>query len=614
MNSPAASELAVLGPRKDAVSRWLSATLLSAGNEKWLWDIIEALPAAIYTTDAEGRVTHYNSAAVAFSGRTPEIGSDQWCVTFKLFHPDGRPMPHHECPMAMALKEGRAVRGVEAIAERPDGTRVWFEPYPTPLFDQNGRLVGGVNMLVDITERKKADASLRESEERLQLATEGAGAGVWDHNLVSMKFVWSERHRAIFGIGADARATFDLWRGCVHPDDLDAALAEFARARNERTSFRATYRIRTADTGEERWIEDAGRFYYAANGAPIRCAGVVLDVTARKQDDIAARRLAAIVESSDDAIVSKDLNGVITSWNKGAERIFGYTAQEAVGMSVTALIPPDRRDEEPGILARIRNGEVVGHYETVRQRKDRRLIDVSLTVSPVRDASGTIVGASKVARDITEKKEAESRRKLLLDELNHRVKNTLATVQSIALLTMRKEDSAADALAAFNARLVSLSAAHNILTATQWEGADLDALVASALTPYADARKRFSVTGPRLRLRPKAALAMSLALHELATNASKYGALSTAQGLVEIAWEAGDATFRFSWSESGGPEVVAPKRRGFGSRLIEEGLGRDLGGGEVDLVFAQAGLACRIVAPLAEITGKNNPAPAPGAA
>jgi PAS domain S-box-containing protein len=250
-------------------------------------EMIDALPAAIYTTDAEGRLTHFNPAAVEFSGRVPELGTDEWCVTWKLYYPDGTPMPHDQCPMAIALKENRTVRGAEAIAERPDGTRVWFMPYPTPLRDAKGNIVGGVNMLVDITERKRAEE--------------------------------------------------------------------------------------------------------------------------------ATVRLSAIVQSSDDAIISKDLRGIITSWNKGAEKVFGYTADEAIGKPVTMLFPPDRTDEEPRILGRIARGETLEHYETVRRRKDGTDIHISLTVSPIRDEAGTIRGASKIARDITERKRNES----LLVEQKH---------------------------------------------------------------------------------------------------------------------------------------------------------------------------------------------------
>jgi PAS domain S-box-containing protein len=242
--------------------------------------MINALPAAVYTTDDQGRLTHFNQAAATLSGRTPQVGTDRWCVSWKLYRADGTPLPHDECPMAMALKEGRDIWGEQIIIERPDGARRWLEPYASVLRDARSQVVGGINMLVDVTERKQAE---------------------------------------------EARAL-----------------------------------------------------------------------------------LAEIVSSSEDAIVSKDLQGVITSWNKGAQRIFGYAAEEVVGKSVTLLIPPDHRDEEPGIIERIRRGERIDHYETVRQRKDGSLLDVSLTVSPIRDTRGRIIGAAKIARDITERKRAEA--------------------------------------------------------------------------------------------------------------------------------------------------------------------------------------------------------------
>jgi PAS domain S-box-containing protein len=141
-------------------------------SEHQLRQMLDALPAAIYTTDSEGRLTYFNSAAVAFSGRVPELGTDQWCVSWKLYYSDGRPMPHDECPMALAIKEGRTVYGIEAIAERPDGKRIWFTPYPTALRDDKGQIVGGINMLVDITERKHAEEELLKSHEQLRAHAE----------------------------------------------------------------------------------------------------------------------------------------------------------------------------------------------------------------------------------------------------------------------------------------------------------------------------------------------------------------------------------------------------------------------------------------------------------
>src|SRR5262245_23969094 len=242
-------------------------------------EAIQALPAAIYTTDAKGRITSYNEAAAALWGCRPKLGNSKFCGSWKLYRPDGTPLPHDECPMVMALQQKKPIRGIEAVAERPDGTRIVFISCPTPLFDAAGRLTGAVNMLVDISERKQAE-----------------------------------------------------------------------------------------------------------------------------QD---RQRLAAIVASSEDAIISKDLNGIVTSWNPGAEQLFGYAPAELIGRSITLLIPALRRHEESNILERIARGERIEHFETTRVRKDGMLVRVSLSISPIRNAHGRVVGVSSIARDITHHKQAE---------------------------------------------------------------------------------------------------------------------------------------------------------------------------------------------------------------
>jgi PAS domain S-box-containing protein len=184
----------------------------------------------------------------------------------------------------------------------------------------------------------------------------------------------------------------------------------------------------------------------------------------------AASWLAAIVESSDDAIVSKTLDGIITSWNPAAQRLFGYTAEEAIGRSISILAPSDRENEMPANLERIRRGEKVDRYETVRRRRDGSLVEVSLTVSPIRDETGRIVGASKIARDITARKQAEERQRLLTAELSHRVKNLFAVVQILAERSAAKATSAAECLEAFRGRLQALNVAHNALIAETGTG------------------------------------------------------------------------------------------------------------------------------------------------
>ena len=314
-----------------------------------------------------------------------------------------------------------------------------------------------------------------------------------------------------------------------------------------------------------------------------------------------AERLAAIVESSDDAIISKNLDGIISSWNKGAQRLFGYTAEEIVGKSVMTLIPPDRHLEEAEILDRIRAGEHIEHYETLRQRKDGSKVWVSLTISPLKDAQGRVFGASKIARDMTERRRADEHRKILMGELNHRVKNTLAVIQSIASQTLGHAATIEQAREAFGSRLINLAKAHDILTRESWTGASLTEIVANTVKPHASSQGRFRIEGPEVYLAPNPALAVAMALHELSNNAAKYGALSTEDGHVIIVWklpgEGDDRRLMLRWKERGGPKIVPSDHHGFGSVMIERVLAAELGG-KVHVAYESAGLVCTIDAPM----------------
>jgi PAS domain S-box-containing protein len=306
----------------------------------------------------------------------------------------------------------------------------------------------------------------------------------------------------------------------------------------------------------------------------------------------AAQQSVAIVESSDDAIISKSLDGIIASWNSGAKRIFGYTAQEAIGKSVTILIPAGRQNEEPEILRRVWRGDRIDHYETVRQRKDGSLIDISLTVSPVRDAQGTVIGASKIARDITERKRSEAQITILAREAEHRAKN-LATVQ--ATVQLSQSDTPEGLKRAIEGRIQALTNVHRLFVETRWAGADIQSLINDELAPYAkDERKRVQIEGPRLVLEPMTAQAIAVTLHELATNAAKYGALSVPDGHVHVEWlHEPNGRLVLYWTEKDGPPANPPKRKGFGTRAME-GLIQGQLKGEITFDWAQPGLACKI--------------------
>lgn len=632
----------------EAIAQALAA---SADPASLLESFLEALPVAVYTTDRDGRITAYNRAASDLWGRKP-THADRWTGALRLYAPDGSPVPAEQAPLAIAVRSGKPSRNLALIVDRPDGTRRHFLANPSPLRDGSGAIVGGVSLLVDI---------------------------------------------------ADALAT-----------------------------------------------EESRQF------------------------------LAAIVESSEDAIIGLALDGIIVSWNPAAERLYGYGADEIIGRPVLTLIPPGRHDEESEILARLRKGERIEHFETVRCHKSGELIDVSLTVSPVKRADGSIIGASKIARDIRAQKgaealllrqtaqletlnrvarlftqdldferivqtvtdigtslsgaqfgaffynveddrsdayqllalsgaprerferfgmpratevfaptfrgeatilsddirhdhrfgrnaphfglpdghppvtsylavpvklgagevlgglffgheepdrfdeeaaaliegiaalaatamenarlhrgarleiaqrdEAERDRELLLQEIKHRIRNTLATVQAVASHTFAQ--APASEKQAFAARLKALSAAHDLLT-VEWSEVPLADLIDRAIRPFEDPQgTRFEIDVADATVSPRQAFALTLALHELATNAIKYGALSAPGGRVEVS--AGDEEGRIGlvWREREGPPVEPPSRQGFGTRMISRALNADLG--EVHLDWAPAGLVCTI--------------------
>ncbi len=320
---------------------------------------------------------------------------------------------------------------------------------------------------------------------------------------------------------------------------------------------------------------------------------IVNETTELKRAQDIERQLAAIIASTDDAILSSDLDMTITSWNRGAERLYGYGADEMIGRSVLLLIPEDRSDEEHELFRKIGRGEHVPPYETKRRRRDGTFVDVSLTVSPIYGGAGEIVGASKIARDITGKKQFERFQAMAMGELKHRIKNILSTVTAIARQTFVNGEEERAAARTFDERLASLARAHDVLTSGNWEEADLRAVIDTALQPYSP--DRFQINGPAISVGAHTVTALTLAFHELATNAAKYGALSQDGGRVSINWQEDQDASRFvlSWKEEGGPNVIAPTHRGFGSKLIERLLASELRG-EVRLEFAPSGLICEV--------------------
>ena len=314
---------------------------------------------------------------------------------------------------------------------------------------------------------------------------------------------------------------------------------------------------------------------------------------ALRESEERSRRLAAIVESSDDAVVSIGLDRIVTTWNKGAERIYGYTAEEIMGKSILLIIPPNRHDEETRIFARIQQGERVDSYDTVRTRWDGTPVPVSLTISPVKDNAGRIVGASKIARDITERKRAQEHIQLLSREIDHRARNLLALIQ--ATVHMSQGRTLGELKTAIEGRIQALANVHILLSQSRWEGADLGSLVRNELLPYQpEEMLRANVSGPDLLMGPSHAQSLAMVFHELATNAAKYGALSVAAGCVRVNWSREeDGRCLLRWTEVGGPPTEPPRHQGFGMRVLEQ-LVYDQLRGAMRLDGRAEGLDCEI--------------------
>ena len=270
-----------------------------------------------------------------------------------------------------------------------------------------------------------------------------------------------------------------------------------------------------------------------------------------------------------------------------------------IGQSIMRLIPEDRHDEERQIIARVQRGEKIEHYETIRRRKDGRLIDISLTISPIR-VRGKIVGASKIAHDITERKAAEETQRLLMREVNHRSKNLLAVVEAIIRQTAAKTRQR-DFLRRLSERLQSLSISQDLLTASEWRGVDIRALVMRQFHHFGlDQHERVAIQGEQFTVSPTASQALSMAVHELLSNARNYGALSNDTGRVEVSWTtdagAGPSLFIMRWLEMGGPEVRERRRRGFGTTILQRATAQSLNA-DVRLDFKRDGLEWELRAP-----------------
>jgi len=566
----------------------------SAGQERQIEQILDGFGDGFCAFDRDWRITYCNRAAETHAGISREEGLGR--VFWEAVPALAGGALEAACRRAM---DSRIEVQFEAPSTLRPGAFVAFRAFPI----DSGLAVS----FGDITERRRREQREHEQAQRLELALAASGLGDWSWDPATDLVTLSEPAAAIFGIPPGALMTWSQILTRVNPEDVTLANRAVEGALAGRTNYEIEYRITPPGRDTEIWLMSRAQADYHEDGTLRGLLGVVGDITRRKAQEAELReseaRFRAVANSAPAPVWMTSAEGPVEFVNLAFAEYAGKPAEELVGGPVWfELLHPEDLMEVARERAKAAEGPHPWSIEARVRHASGEWRWMRTAARPRFDAAGRFEGYVGLGMDVTEVRAAEERQQLLINELNHRVKNTLATVQSIARQTLRDGVSADAARAHFTDRLLALSTAHNVLTRENWESAELADIAAEAVRPYDDAEApRIAIEGSRTRVAPNIAVALSMAFHELATNATKYGALSVAKGRVTIAWTpaAQGGGVDIVWTESGGPPVTPPREKGFGSRLLGQGLTAEIGR-PARLVYAPDGLVCTLTAPGAE--------------
>lgn len=594
-DAPGGGEFQSIG--RDVTAQREFAEALRKSEEKYRL-LFETASVGLGSIGSDGRLINANPELCRILALSPREIAGRFWEDFVL----GSDVERHRALFAMFRSGAASELSVEIrIAGRAGGER-WVNVSARKAEDVNGGFLHSVLVVKDIDEQKRVEADLAQRSRTLSLALEAAYAiaFVWDVRSDEVIRLHSVEPALQQNVGAPDRLSDIV--GAVHPDDR-TAFRRNVDAALQAGAYRNEFRICRPD-GSVRWLEEWGHVEFDSGGAPLRLVGISMDVTTRKEAEARLReseeRFRTMATTAQEGICLLDRDLTTLFANPSMTGLLGSPEDFVGTWSVVDYCLPDDVERVRSVLVAALNGEAQTFEFRIR-RVDARTAHVLCAIAPVRDEGGGIVAAIGGFLDISERMAHEAHMTLVMRELSHRAKNLLAIILAIARQSSRVATDFQTFERSFSDRIGGLAQSHDLLVRDNWQGADLASLVRAQIGPFVGLmRERVSVRGPDIFLSPNAVQYVGMALHELATNASKHGALSIPAGRIAISWRVEGDVFDMEWSESGGPAVRNMAQDGFGRIVIEKMVARALEA-SASIDWRQEGIVWRLTAPRAQI-------------